>query len=60
VTLAISILSGLVLTCFLAFNLLFPYYLWRCVEAVLASVVSLVQGRGFWHTLIVLWPKVRF
>ena len=45
---------------FLAFNVLFPYNLWRCVEACIASVVALLQGRRFWLTLRVLWPRVRF
>jgi hypothetical protein len=58
--LVLQILGALVLACFLSFVVFFPYYLWRCLEAMLASVVSLLQGRGFWHTLLALWPRVRF
>ena len=59
-TLALQLLGALVLACFLSFNVAFPYYLWRCVEACIASVVALLRGRRFWLTLRVLWPRVRF
>ena len=54
------ILGALVLVCILMFLFTLPSYLGRCLIAALASVVALVQGRGFWRTLYILWPRVRF
>jgi len=59
-TILVSLLSAAVLVCILMFMFSLPFYLGRCLIAALASVVALVQGRGFWRTLYILWPRVRF
>lgn len=59
-TIVVSLLSATVLVCILMFMFSLPFYLGRCLVAVLSAVVALVQGRGFWRTLYILWPRVRF
>jgi predicted PurR-regulated permease PerM len=60
VTIVVSLLSATVLVCILMFMFSLPFYLGSCLVAVLSAVVALVQGRGFWRTLYILWPRVRF
>jgi hypothetical protein len=60
VTIVVSLLSATVLVCILMFMFSLPFYLGRCLIAALAAAAALIQGRGFWRTLLVLWPRVRF
>jgi hypothetical protein len=58
-TIALSFLAFALLVACAAFMLYLPVYLFRCVIALFGATIAWFEGRGFWHTVLVLWPRVR-
>jgi hypothetical protein len=58
-TIALSILAFAVLVCCAMFLVSLPIYLFRCVIALFGATIAWFERRGFFHTLLVLWPRVR-
>lgn len=55
-----AILAVTLSVCVLMFLFSLPFYLGRCLLAAFGATIAFFERRGFWHTLAVLWPRVRF